>query len=359
MSETKTCLRGRLTWRAVAILLSLTPLLLLPCVRPAMAQEDWPPSATVQHGVLSAEQIRRIESDGAIAYIVLQEGGLVAEFYFGRGAQFRTEPAYGVAASVTALLLGSAIGEGRIAGLDDRAARYLPALTTDARDRITLRHLAVNGSGLAWQEVRDLPRVLNGGVNLTRYMEAFRLDAEPGSRWRASSGDDFLLGMAIERVLGKSLASYASSRLWLPMGLTAAGRAPAWAMDAEGRTTLAACCLHMRPRDFARLGQLVLQLGRWNGKQLVPQRFVEEATSAQVRFEAPPGATLFDGYGLGFWHFTYAGFPGAAMLGDQGQVVFIVPALSLVIVRLGVRGDAPGLAFALQAGMSIAAPPTK
>ncbi|WP_341675504.1 serine hydrolase [Niveibacterium sp. SC-1] len=351
MSETKLFSRGRLLWWAA--------LCLLLCGRPVAAQEDWPPASAVRFGTLGAEQIRRIEADGATAFLVLQEGGLVAEFYFGRGAQFRAEPAQGIASSVTALLLGSAIGEGRIGGLEDRAARYLPALAADARDRITLRHLAENGSGLAWLEARDLPRVLNGGVNMKRYMEGFRLDVEPGSRWRAASGDIFLLGMVIESALGKSLAAYASSRLWQPLGLTAAGRTPAWTMDVEGRNTLAACCLHMRPRDFARLGQLVLQQGRWNGKQLVPQRFIEEASSAQVRFDGVSGATLFDGYGLGLWHFTYAGLPGTAMLGEQGQAVFVVPALSLVIVRLGVRGDAAALAFALQAGVSVAATPQK
>jgi CubicO group peptidase (beta-lactamase class C family) len=216
--------------------------------------------------------------------------------------------------SVTGLLAGMLAGDGKLS-VDAPAAQYVPEWRAGAAAGVTVRQLLSMTSGL--------PRIYDGGVGGARDKEAFvfglALARPPGTSWAYSNEGAFLLSPILDRAAGEPIEDYAAKRLFGPLGMQRtrlhvypAGQA--WT-HADMETT---------PRDLARIGQLMLQHGKWEGKPIVPDAWVAASTR--------PSQELNDRYGLLWW--LYADPPGFAALGYLDTNVYVFPGLDLVAVRM-------------------------
>jgi CubicO group peptidase (beta-lactamase class C family) len=167
-----------------------------------------------------------------------------------------------------------------------------------------------------------------GAAVLLRYTQR---RVPQGAAFYYSSADTQALGLVLRGATGMSVSQYLSTRLWAPMG---AEDDATFLVDAAGQEATFAF-LHARLRDFARLGALLADEGRAGGRQVVPAQWIRQATSVSGPHTQPNIASAYYGYGLQFWV-----FPGErrqfALLGVRGQVIFVDPALKLVMVQTAV-----------------------
>jgi len=279
------------------------------------------------------------------AFLVVRDGRLVYERYF-HGAQ-RDTPAtsFSVAKSVTSTLVGIAIAEGRIGGVDDPVAKYLPELRGAGFERITLHHLLSMSSGLEFRQ----PRLL--GIVDAPWSDDSLQYYDPDIRTRAlgvrvheapghflyNNFHPQLLGIILERTTGRSPAAYLSEKLWQPLGAEFPG---SWSVDSEARRfTKMESGVNARPIDFAKLGALFLQGGAWHGRQVVPANWVEAATSPQSGNERDwPRPHFANGGFYGYFWWIYRLPDGArdfAAVGKHGQMIYVAPRKNVVLVRNG------------------------
>jgi CubicO group peptidase (beta-lactamase class C family) len=234
--------------------------------------------------------------------VVTRHGKLVFEQYFpGLDQPWREKEALreftatsihdmrSASKSVISLLVGIAIDRKLIASADEPVVKFFPeyqAVKQAGWDSITLRHLLTMSSGIKWDETlpwgdpnNDEPHLAFDADPL-RYVLSKPMAAVPNTVWAYNGGGTDLLGNLLERVSGKPLAQFAGEVLFNPLGITDFE----W-KNHKNEKIAAAAGLRLRPRDAAKLGQLVLGRGAWNGKQIVPVEWIEQ--SITPRLQAP------------------------------------------------------------------------
>lgn len=278
------------------------------------------------------------------AVVILQDGDVVSEWYApGRGPD-DWATSWSVAKSFAGTMIGIAIHEGVVPSLDEPMTTYIPEWSGTDRSAITLRDVLSMSTGFLWREwdgpVDDVIALGTSGDQL-----AYSLDQEvgfpPGEVWNYSSGAIMLLSRVLAEATGMDPADYAASRLFDPLGFS---RAEWWKDGADN--TIMYCCIDATSRDFAKLGQLYLSDGVWDGERLLPEGWVEEAT----RPHQPDNPS----YGLTWWLNGEGGRPDRATLprslywaqGFDGQFIFVFPEQGLVVVRNAwfVRPEGPPVA---------------
>ena len=263
----------------------------------------------------------------ASGLLVLQDGKIVLERYgLGRTPQERWT-SFSVAKSVTAILVGAAIADGKITSLNDKVSTYLPELKGSAYDDVSVRQLITMTSGVKWNEDyqdpnSDVARVGlqtdEPGVNpIISYMRKLPRAHPPGTKFVYNTGETDLTGLLVSTAVGKPLSTYMSEKIWQPYGME---QDAVWMTD-QGGHERGGCCLSMTLRDYARLGQFLLEDGVAQGKPMVPERWVELATSYQNDFGKERG------YGFFMWLIP----GGYAAEGIFGQQIFVFPQDKLVI----------------------------
>ncbi len=246
-----------------------------------------------------------------------------------------------IAKTVVALLTGIALKEGRIESLDDTAEKYAPDLAGTAYGAVSIRNLLRMSSGAKWSDrvVAGQPsdigqlsadtffrRGRGGSSALARVREAA---APAGTIFNYSSAETLALGLVLRGAIRGDLASYMSEKLWKPIG---AESAASWLTDASGAEA-AFCCLNAKLRDYGRLGTLLANDGSLDGREIVPSRFMREATDAtlQPAHLQPRRATGFFGYGYQTWLYPYRTRTFQAR-GLFGQEIIVQPSSGIVIV---------------------------
>lgn len=276
--------------------------------------------------------------------IVLKDGEILIERY-----QYDRKPeqrfiSHSMAKTIVALGIGIALAEGKIASLDDTAAKYAPAIAGSAYGETSLKHLLRMSSGVKFTEE------YNGRDDLERWHEAVRThgtaravklfnarEAEPGAEFHYASSQTAVLALALRGATGKSLCEWISEKLWQPMG---AESKATWLVAADG-VELAQGNFNATLRDFARLGWLLANDGKVGDKQIVPREYLLQATRAQYQPPAFRPGTMdhkgskYFGYGYQTWIFP-GKKPRFALLGIFGQAIFVDPELKLVMVHTAV-----------------------
>lgn len=269
------------------------------------------------------------------AFVVLHEGQVVQEWYAdGQTASTRFS-SWSVAKSVISLLVGQAIGRGEFSE-DDRLVDLVPDLKAGgAYDDITVRDLLDMASGVDVPENYREYWPFTGtarlflSTDLPGYIQAHRtVTFAPGSDASYRSVDTQLLGMILTEVEGKPLSELLTERLWQPMGAEADAT---WNLDHDGGLEKAFCCINAVARDYARIGQLVLDHGQAGGQQLVPTAWIDRISAL-----APHEVSGW-GYSAQWWH-----APGSdddlTAVGVYGQYIYVNPAADTVIVKLSDYG---------------------
>jgi CubicO group peptidase (beta-lactamase class C family) len=276
---------------------------------------------------------------------------LVERYQYGRTDRHRFT-SWSMAKTVTAMLIGIALADGRIRSIDDAAARYVPELAGTEYGRTSLRDLLQMSSGVRFLEeysgVDDVSRLaadtfIKLGPGGVAAVKPFNERAEPaGTKFSYASVETQVLGLVLRNAVGQPVAHYLSEKIWQPMGAEADA---SWLVDAAGQESTY-CCLNAVLRDYARLGLLLAHDGQWRGRQIIPTAWIREATTVRPDQDhlRPGTATPFFGYGYQVWI-----FPGErrmfALLGVRGQTIYVDPASGLVMVHTAVRKQAvdPGV----------------
>ena len=235
-----------------------------------------------------------------------------------------------VTKSVISLLVGIAIDRKLIGGVDQPVLVFFPEyapLRSPEKDRILLRHLLAMSSGLAWDENRPYSDPKNSEIRMARARDPYRfvleqpVSSRPDIVWNYSGGSTQLLAGVVEKATGKPIEDFAREALFEPLGITDFE----WVRMPNGYVA-AASGLRLRPRDMAKLGQLFLDGGEWNGRRIVSASWLQDSALPRVS----------SSYGYQWWN-------GLSVVGEQvverieakglgGQRIFIVPSSDLVVV---------------------------
>jgi CubicO group peptidase (beta-lactamase class C family) len=288
------------------------------------------PLPTFAEGGEGALQLQRsIDNFKLAGIVVLHDGKLRLERYaLGHGPDGRWV-SFSVAKSLTSTLVGAAIKDGYISGVDEAVTRYIPELRDSAYDGVTVRQLLTMTSGARWNEdytdvKADVALIystpVDPGMDATvSYMRKLSRDVEPGRKWHYNTGETNLIGVLVARATKKDLAAYASEKIWAPYGME---REAAWMLDRSGHEQ-GGCCIVATTRDYARFGQFVLDGARIDGQPVVADGWLEAATRKQVDIGEPGG-----GYGYQWWTRDNGIFNA---FGIHGQQIHIDPARRLVV----------------------------
>lgn len=231
--------------------------------------------------------------------------------------------------SVVALLTGVALDRGIIKNVDAPLLSFFPEyadLASPERERITLRDLLTMQAGLDWQikPYLSMPRRVDAAPDPYRLVLEQPMVAEPGKRWRYNNGVAELVGGVVQKATGRRLDQFAKDVLFEPLGITDWE----WGRMASGDPG-ASWGLRLRPRDLAKIGQLVLNRGTWHGRRLVSSGWIEEMIAPHV---VRPNTR----YGYLWWlsRRTIGGrdFDVVSAIGWGGQYLDVVPGLNLVVV---------------------------
>jgi CubicO group peptidase (beta-lactamase class C family) len=263
------------------------------------------------------------------ALMVLHKGQVRLERY---GLDFDADgrwTSFSVAKSITSTLVGAAVRDGFIKSMDDKVSDYIEEMKDSAYDDVSIRQLLTMTSGIQWNEDyddrnSDVARFNNHepepGVDaLVSYLRQLPRAAPAGTRWLYSTGETNLVGVLLSRATGKPLASYLAEKIWVPAGME---QQATWILSKTGQE-ISGCCIQAATRDFARFGQFILGGAMVNGQSIVPEGWLQEATTPRTGIGLP-------GHGYGYQWWTYADGSFAAR-GIFGQGIFIDPKRHIVI----------------------------
>jgi CubicO group peptidase (beta-lactamase class C family) len=262
--------------------------------------------------------------------LVVRNGYAVVEAYSTSNGRNIRHSNRSCGKSFTGALVGIAIGEGYIDGVDHQVLDFFPdyaAADTDPRKQaMTLEHLLTMTSGLDWPESSasysssgNIMNQMTMSPNWVRFVLDRPMVAEPGTRFNYSSGDSHLLAAIVQEAAGMSAFSFARTYLFEPLGISRVY----WPSDPQG-IIFGAGGMRMTTRDMAKFGQLYLQGGVWDGQQVVPVEWVEASVTKQV---SASGAASY--YGYQWW---VRGSGTYAAHGYRGQRIFVIPDLEMVVV---------------------------
>ena len=263
------------------------------------------------------------------SYLIIQNDSIVFEKYYLGYNQDSISNSFSMAKSFVSAMLGKAIMEGHIKGLDQPVSDYFKEFSEGKAANLTVGDLSAMSSGLNYVEKYYSPFSLTARSYFTSDLKSLILDLkvieQPGIRYKYLSSDTQLLGMILEKATGKKLSDYLSESFWKPMGAKISGQ---WQLDSkENNMVKAFCCIASNARDFARLGKLYKQHGKWKGRQLLDSTFISK--SLTPKFSNAPF------YGYGWWLEKYKDKKIFYSRGHLGQLTIVIPEDDLIIVRLG------------------------
>ncbi|WP_394345590.1 serine hydrolase domain-containing protein [Aliigemmobacter aestuarii] len=271
--------------------------------------------------------------------VVLKDGVIVHESYHLGTSAEDLRISWSVAKSVLSALYGILLAEGAVGTLDDPVTRHAPALAGSAYDGATVRDVLTMQSGVTFNEdyldfnsdINRMGRVLALGGSMDGFAADLKArDRAPGTGWQYVSIDTHVIGMVIRGATGRTIPDLVSEKLFGPLGLEAE---PRYLTDGEG-VAFVLGGLNLRTRDYARIGQLFLDLGRADGRQIVPEDWVLASTRPQAA--TAPGAM---GYGYQWWIPPGSTEGEFQAQGVYGQYIYVNrPAGVVIAVNAADRG---------------------
>lgn len=289
------------------------------------------PLAAFNTGGARAEYFKQFLNDQKVhGVLVLQNGRILLERYTAPQTAATRWNSFSVSKSVTSTLVGAAMKDGFIKSLDDDVTTYIKELRGSAYEGVSVRQLLTMTSGVKWNEDYTDPKSdvaqmyalpADPGYDMTTsYVRKLPREAAPGTKWVYKTAETNLVGVLVAEATGKTLAQYLSEKIWKPYGME---RDAEWMIDDVGHEQ-GGCCLAVTLRDYGRFGQFFLDGARINGKSIVADGWLEDATKSHVSTGAPGS-----GYGYQWWIRGDGTFEGR---GIYGQTLHIDRDRHLVIV---------------------------
>ncbi|WP_395753648.1 serine hydrolase domain-containing protein [Prosthecobacter sp.] len=269
--------------------------------------------------VEAADKINTLHS-----FMIVRHGHVIAEGWWKPEAADKPHVLWSLSKSFNSTAVGMAIAEGKL-GLDDPVLKFFPAEAP-----------AEPSENLKAMKVRDLltmscghdteVKIVNNAPTVKEFL-AHPVPHQPGTHFQYNTPGSYMLSAIVTKTTGQTSLEFLQSRLFEPLGIENAK----WDASPEGNS-LGGYGLYLCTEDVAKFGQLYLQKGKWNGKQLLPEQWVQEATSKQVPNEnashSKIGIDWTQGYGFQFWRCTHNAFRGD---GRAGQLCLVIPEKDMVV----------------------------
>ena len=324
----------RLQQASVVLLLCF----LLAPVSLAQKSASLPRSTPEQQGIASADLLEFVEAadkeiDTMNSFMLVRHGHVVAEGWWAPYDRDTPHMLYSLSKSFTSTAVGFAIAEGKL-NLDDQVIKFFPDEAP-----------AEPSENLRAMRVRDLLRMNTGNqteapirvnfpsLQTETWVKTFlshTVPFKPGTHFLYNSPATYMLSAIVQKVTGMTVLEYLRPRLFDPLGF----KDPVWVSSPQG-ITAGAYGLSVRTEEIARFGELYLRRGMWNGKQLIPAMWVQQATSMQTSTGSAPASDWDQGYGFQFWRSRHNSFRGD---GAFGQYCMVIPELDAVVaITSGVR----------------------
>jgi CubicO group peptidase (beta-lactamase class C family) len=294
-----------------------------------------------------ADLLKRTDTQGLL---VIMDGKIVYEHYFGGATDTSKFTSWSVGKSFTSTLVGLALSDGTIKSLDDPVTNYLPELKGSGYDDVPIKDILQMSSGVKFTEdyangTSDVNIMWNKTMvdeseTIADYARSLDRAEKPGTKFVYRSIDTGVLGMLVKRATGQTLARMLSDRIWKKLGTEFDAT---WLTDRPGPDSLEAgyCCINATLRDYGRFGLLFLNKGKWNGEQIVPASWVEQATNPQSR-QVQYGHLTPDypiGYGYQWWLMPGGADHPYSAEGVFFQFIYVDPAHEMVIVKTSAYSD--------------------
>ena len=271
------------------------------------------------------------------ALLALKDGKIAYEDYE-MGNDERTRwMSMSMVKSITSSLVGAAIQQGYIHGIDDPVTQYVAKLKGSAYDGVSIRYLLQMASGVKWDETYTNPasdrrRMLEAQIAqrpgaLLDLMSKLPRAGAPGTIWNYSTGETFVAGAVVRAAVGRPLAQYLSERIWTKAGMEADAT---WWLESPDGLEIGGSGLSATLRDYGRFGLFLMDDGVVKGERILPEGWVREAGSSKTI-----GGKVVD-YGYMIWPFSAS--PGSInqgafqALGIYGQHIYVNPRERVVIV---------------------------
>ncbi|MEM8735844.1 MAG: serine hydrolase [Planctomycetota bacterium] len=294
----------------------------------AEAEVESLPRATPESQGVATEQVLEFireadkQVDSIHSLIVVRHGKVVTEAYWAPESAEKPHILWSLSKSFTSTAVGLAVQEGQLR-IDDPVIKYFPEqMASDSAS-----------PNLAAMKIRDLLTMSAGHsqeVNLRSvqgsWTEAFLkhdIPHQPGTHFKYNTPATYMLAAIVEKVTGESLVDYLQPRIFEPLGIDR----PRWDKSPE-EISLGGYGLFLKTEDIAKFGQLYLQKGVWNGKELLSPEWIEMATSKQVSNGDNPDSDWNQGYGFQFWRCRHNAYRGD---GKDGQFCIVLPEHDAVI----------------------------
>jgi CubicO group peptidase (beta-lactamase class C family) len=287
-------------------------------------------SQAIQDFISAADEINTLHS-----FMLVRHGRVVAEGWWKPEAADKPHVLHSLSKSFNSTAVGLAIAEGKLS-LDDLVLKFFPGEAP-----------AEPSENLKAMKVRDLltmtcghetePKRVGGAPSVKTFL-AQPVPHQPGTHFLYNTMGSYTLSAIVTKVTGQTSLEYLKPRLFEPLGI----ENPDWPSSPEGNS-LGGYGLMLCTEDIAKFGQLYLQKGMWNGKQLVPEKWIEQATSKQVPNDqeghSKLGIDWVQGYGFQFWRCTHNAFRGD---GANGQLCVVIPEKDAVMAITADTGNFQG-----------------
>ena len=301
---------------------------------PVWPTHGWQTSTPEEQGMDSAELAKLVDfgkTRKLDSLLLVRHGRIVLDVYYDPFPADRPHVFNSATKSITGTLIGIALNDGLLDGLDHPVLDFFRDRTIENVDErkkaMTVQHLLDMTSGLQWQEPLIGPFTSFFEMASSPDWIKFVLDRPmanaPGDTFDYNTGNSQLLSAIITRLTGMSAREYAMARLFGTLGISAVQ----WPQDPQRHTT-GGFGLVMLPRDMARIGYLYLRNGEWEGKRLLPPGWIEKVSRATVDMKQPYAPNLR--YSSSFW-----AFPDKKVfmaVGFQCQLLMVFPELDIVAV---------------------------
>ncbi len=270
--------------------------------------------------------------------MILRHGKVVAEYWMGDNAANKPHIMNSVSKTYTATAIGFAVSEGRIKVTDKVISFFpdkLPAAVSPYLQELEIRHLLTMSVGNSESRIFEGTTRRSPDVDWVAAFLAAPIELKPGTEFEYNSMATYMLSAIIQKVTGEKLMDYLYPRLFRPLGIVGA----TWAESPQG-INCGGWGLYVKTEDMAKLGQFILQKGKWNGEQLLPESWIDEATTSKIASlpagvkrenlkVKPKDSDWLQGYGYQMWRCRNNGFRAD---GANGQYIIILPEKDAVIV---------------------------
>jgi CubicO group peptidase (beta-lactamase class C family) len=292
---------------------------------------SFPRSTPEAQGVPPGAILNLVEAldqiDAMNSFMLVRHGNVIAEGWWAPYSAQDNHELYSLSKSFTSTAVGMAVAEGKLS-IDDEVLKFFP---DDAPDKPSANLKAMRVRDLLTMSTGNQDEVPTAADKISA--KAFLTNAvphKPGTHFKYNTPATFMLSAIVQKQTGQTVFDYLRPRLFEPLGITR----PVWNTNFQG-INLGGYGLNVRTEDIARFGQLYLQKGKWQGKQLVPKDWVELATSKQVSNGSNPKSDWDQGYGFQFWRCRNGAYRGD---GAFGQYCIVLPEQDAVIaITSGVK----------------------